>query len=173
MVAGGGRGALVTQSSGVRAEAWVWLGGGTPRWIYNAEYRPPLTPQEKRAAASSTRSQMVAEAIAVGGQRAADFHAGMVDGVHDLELVEPIKQLKRDGRLREALDLCYRAIEGAEGDSKGREPAPWCTEQAAIIHRKLGEKDKEIAALRRWLDRTPPERRPGGRIAERLAKLHG
>jgi len=54
VVAGGGRGALVTQSSGVRAEAWVWLGGGTPRWIYNAEYRPPLTPQEKRATAPSS-----------------------------------------------------------------------------------------------------------------------
>jgi hypothetical protein len=88
-----------------------------------------------------------------------------------LELVEPIKQLKREGRLQEALVVCYKAIKAAESDRGGREPAPWYTEQAAIVHRKLGQKDEEIAVLNRWLDSTPKSRRAGSRIAERLAKL--
>ncbi|MEW1950820.1 hypothetical protein AB0280_16405 [Pseudarthrobacter sp902506025] len=114
---------------------------------------------------------MVREALQEGGARAQQFRRGMVDGVHYLELVEPIKQLKRDGRLNEALVLCYKAIEAAERDRDGREPAPWYTEQAAIVHRKLGQKAEEIAVLSRWLDSTPKSRRAGSRIAERLAKL--
>jgi hypothetical protein len=48
---------------------------------------------------------MVQEALAGGGARAAQFKRDMVDGVHYLELVEPIKRLKRDGRLDEAFVL--------------------------------------------------------------------
>ncbi|MHC6220495.1 hypothetical protein [Arthrobacter sp. MMS24-S77] len=95
----------------------------------------------------------------------------MVDGVHYLELVEPIKQLKREGRFEEALVLCYKAIEAAEGNAGGREPAPWYTEQAAIVHRKLGQKNEELAVLKRWLARSPKAHRAGSSIAERLAKL--
>lgn len=98
---------------------------------------------------------------------------GMVDGVHYLELVEPIKQLKRDGRPEEALVLCYKAIEAAEHGRDGREPAPAYTGHAAIIRRKLGQKDEEIAVLKRWLAVCPADRRDGSRIAERLAKLVG
>lgn len=61
---------------------------------------------------------MVREALAGGGTRAQHFKAGMVRGKHYLELVEPIKQLKRERRLQEALELCYRAIEGAEKDTE-------------------------------------------------------
>lgn len=97
----------------------------------------------------------------------------MVDGVHYLELVEPIKQLKREDRLEEALVLCYKAIEAAEGAAGMREPAPWYTEQAAIVHRKLRQRDEEIAVLKRWLAKCPKFRRGGSRIADRLAKLEG
>jgi hypothetical protein len=45
--------------------------------------------------------------------------------------------------------------------------------QAAIIHRKLGERDKEEAVLRRWLAACPPERREGSSIQQRLDKLGG
>ncbi|SDL53506.1 hypothetical protein [Arthrobacter sp. ok362] len=113
---------------------------------------------------------MVQDALASGGSRAAQFKRGMVDGVHYLELVEPIKQLKREGQFDEALVLCYKA-EAAEGDAGGREPAPWYTEQAAIVHRKLSQKDEEIAVLKGWLAKCPKAHRSGSRIAERLAKL--
>jgi hypothetical protein len=69
--------------------------------------------------------------------------------------------------------LCYKAIEAAERAREGREPAPWYTEQAAIVHRKLGQREEEVAVLNRWLDSTPKSRRAGSRIAERLAKLEG
>ena len=114
---------------------------------------------------------MVQEALAGGGTRAIQFKRGLVDSVHYLELVEPIKQLKRDGRLDEALVLCYKAIEAAEKDAGGREPAPWYTEQAAIVHRKLSQKDEEIVVLKRWLAKCPKAHRSGSRIAERLTKL--
>jgi hypothetical protein len=156
---------------GLRGEVWVWLGDGSPRWFYSATDRPPMSSQAKSAALQSGRSAMVAEAPAEGGDRADSFRAGMVDGVHYLELVEPIKQLKREGRLQDALVLCYKAIEGAEGGRDGREPAPAYTEHAAIIHRKLGQRDEEIAVLKRWLRLCPAGQRDGSRIGQRLAKL--
>jgi hypothetical protein len=97
----------------------------------------------------------------------------MVNGVHYLQLIEPIKQLKREERLDEALTLCYAAIDGAEAGREGREPAPWYTEQAAIIHRKLGQKDQEVAVLERWLRACPADRRENSGIAQRLDKLRG
>jgi tetratricopeptide (TPR) repeat protein len=90
-----------------------------------------------------------------------------------LTLVEPIKELKREGQLDQALELCYRAIDSAERDRNGREPAPWYTEQAAIIHRKQGDREKEIAVLQRWMAACPPERRAGSTIETRLKKILG
>lgn len=153
------------------AKAYVWLGDGEPEWQFTAQNPPALTSAERINSSHSEKTAMVREALQGGGERAQQFRRGMVDGVHYLELVEPIKQLKREDRLEEALNLCYKAIEAAEGDAGGREPAPWYTEQAAIVHRKLGQRPDEIAVLKRWLVRCPKSRRAGSRISERLAKL--
>jgi hypothetical protein len=157
---------------GLRAEAWAWLAEGPAQWQWSEVDRPPLSSGAKVAAHQQGIDRMVADALASGGARAESFERGMVAGVHYLQLVEPIKQLKREGRLEEALTLCYAAIEGAEANREGREPAPWYTEQAAVIHRKLGQRDEEIAVLQRWLAACPPERRDGSRITERLSKLN-
>lgn len=157
---------------GLRAEAWAWLADGPARWQWSETNRPPLSSGAKVAAHQQGIDQMVADALAGGGPRGESFKQGMVNGIHYLQLVEPIKQLKRDGRLEDALVLCYAAIEGAEANREGREPAPWYTEQAAIIHRKLSQRDEEIAVLQRWLAACPPERRDGSRIKERLSKLN-
>jgi hypothetical protein len=161
----------VLREAKLKAKAFVWLGDGQPKWDHTEDNPPRLTTAERANEAHREMSSMVQEAMAGGGARAAQFKRGMVDGVHYLELVEPIKQLKRDGRLDEALVLCYKAITAAEGDAGGREPAPWYTEQAAIVHRKLAQKDEEIAVLKRWLAKCPKAHRNGSRIAERLAKL--
>lgn len=158
---------------GLRAEAWAWLGRGPAKWQYSETERPPMSSSAKAAAHQTSIDQMVTDALAGGGDRAESFHRGLVGGVHYLQLVEPIKQLKRDGRLDDALVLCYAAIEGAEGARNGLEPAPFYTEQAAIIHRKLGQRDKEAAVLRRWLAYCPPDRRKGSSIKERLDRLTG
>ncbi len=158
---------------GLRAEAWAWLPDTAPEWEWSRTNRPPLQSRAKAAAHQATIDRMVADALAGGGARGASFAEGMVNGVHYLQLVEPIKQLKREDRLGDALVLCTAAIQGAEAAREGREPAPWYTEQAAIIYRKLGRREDEIAVLRRWLAVCPPERRTGSRIGERLDKLIG
>ncbi len=158
---------------GPRAEAWGWLGSGSPEWQYSEASPPPLTASEKRLANQAVTNQMVEHALQAGGDRGRQVQGGMVDGIHFLQAVEPIKQLKRERRLDEALSLCYLAIEGAEKARDGREPAPWYTEQAAIIHRKLGQHAEEIEVLRRWMSVTPDRYRDGSGIAERLRKLEG
>jgi hypothetical protein len=161
----------VLREAKLRAKAFVWLGDGQPEWDYTEDNPPGLTTAERANETHREMSGMVQEALAGGGARATQFKRGMVDGVHYLELVEPIKQLKRDGRLEEALVLCYKAITAAEGDAGGREPAPWYTEQAAIVHRKLSQKDEEVAVLKRWLAKCPKAHRDVSQIAQRLAKL--
>ncbi len=108
----------------LRAKAYVWLGAGEPEWTHPRDNPPALLSRERINDSHTQKTIMVREALEKGGERAQQFRRGMVDGVHYLELVEPIKQLKREGRLAEALVLCYKAIEAAEGDRGGREPAP-------------------------------------------------
>jgi hypothetical protein len=150
---------------------WVAVVRGPAAWPHTAANPPAVTLEDRRNEQAARASRMVDQALAQGGDRAEQFKKGMVGRLHYLETVEPIKQFKREGRLAEALALCYGAIDAAENAREGREPAPWYTEQAAIIHRRLGEHDKEESVLRRWLDACPPERRDGSRIKLRLDKL--
>lgn len=161
------------QDGRARAAAWVWLEGSTPRWQFSADQWPPITRTETRVDDHLGRREMVSDALANGGARAETFRAGMVEGIHSLELVEPIKQLKREGRLKEALELCYVAIAGAEGQHAhdSLTPPPAYTEHAAIILRKLRRHDEERTVLRRYLALLPEELRASSRIGERLAKL--
>ena len=155
----------------VRVEAFVWLGDDHPQWQYSTENPPAMSSEQKRMKAQSSSSAMVHDALAQGGVRAEQFKAGIVNGVHYVELIEPIKQLKREGKLEEALVLSYAAIEGAENGRDGREPAPWYTEQAAIIHRKLGQRAQEVAVLVRWLQFVSADERNQTYLGERLSKI--
>ena len=155
----------------VRVEAFAWLGDDHPQWQYSTENPPAMSSEQKRMKAQASSSSMVHDALAQGGVRAEQFKAGMVNGVHYLELIEPIKQLKREGKLEEALVLSYAAIEGAENGRDGREPAPWYTEQAAIIHRKLGQRAQEVAVLVRWLQFVSADERNQTYLGERLSKI--
>ncbi|MFF7291639.1 hypothetical protein ACFY9N_03810 [Microbacterium sp. NPDC008134] len=157
---------------GLRIEAWAWLGTNSAKWQWSEKNRPPMSPTAKNVAQHRGRDQMVKEALAGGGTRAAEFKAGMVDGLHYLQTVEPIKQFKREGRLDEALELCYQAIQGAENAARREKtsPPPFYTEQAAIIHRKLKQRDEEIAVLQRYVDACPPKYKDSG-IKARLDKL--
>lgn len=77
-----------------------------------------------------------------------------VRGRHFGAWSEPIKQLKRDNRLDEALELLLEVIdvvERPENCSRGC-PAPGWTEQAAIVYRKQKDHASEVAILQRWLD---------------------
>lgn len=155
----------------LRAKAYVWMGEGTPEWVHDRQNPAALTARERVLETARGHSDLVKEALAAGGSRAAQFQNAMLGGVHYLQLIEPIKQLKREGRLKEALHWCYIAIESAEKDRQGGTPAPAYTWETAIIHRKLGERDQEVAVLKRWLEFCPPRSRADTKIGMRLVKL--
>jgi hypothetical protein len=158
----------------LRVIGWVAATQGRVAWQYGPGKRQPVTVEQKTAARVTATTRMVDDALTGWDTaRALHFENGMVGGYHFLETAEPIKKLKREGRLEEALALCYGAIEGAEQSREGGEPAPWYTMQAAVIHRKRGERDAEIAVLQRWLDLCPKKFRKGSAAQERLDKLLG
>lgn len=77
---------------------------------------------------------------------------GSVRGRHFTERAPEIRQLKREGRLEEALALCYECIDAVERAAMVDRfrMACWYTEQAAIVHRKLGQVVEEIIVLQRY-----------------------
>lgn len=160
-----------TDRGQLRVLGWVAHGTGPVAWPHTSQNPPAVTIAEQRAERAAATTDMVDDGLtSEDPERAAQFRRGMAGRYHYLETLEPIQQLMRDGRLQEALDLCYGAIDAAEQDRNGREPAPWYTEQAAIIHRKRGERDREVALLQRWLSLCPPERRADTKIGQRLDK---
>jgi len=155
----------------LQAKAFVWMHDGRPQWPYGRANPPALTSRERVLERAKWQSDVVERALAEGGARAAQFQEAMVDGVHFLQLSEPIKQLKREGRLHEALKWCYVAMESAEKGCRGDVPAPGYTWDAAIILRKLGDREQEIAVLQRWLEFIDPQSRSSTKIGERLSVL--
>ena len=82
---------------------------------------------------------------------------------------EIVKDHKRSGRYDEALDILDGCIRVEEAHSGG--VAPWYYEQTAIIHRKRGDRNAEIAVLQRF---AAQQHSPGAKppkLLERLAKL--
>ncbi|MEU4157887.1 hypothetical protein [Actinoplanes sp. NPDC026670] len=76
---------------------------------------------------------------------------GVVRGRHHTEWADRIRGLKRGGRFEAALELLYECIEAAEQDRGDREPEPWYTYEAAVIHRERREHQLEVAVLQRWV----------------------
>ncbi|WP_243384123.1 tetratricopeptide repeat protein [Geothrix alkalitolerans] len=81
--------------------------------------------------------------------------AGSVNGVHYTGTVETIKQLKREGRHSEAIQLLLQSVEATESESRfagdGWGVAPWYYEQLAIIYRKEKRYEDEISILERYM----------------------
>lgn len=101
----------------------------------------------------------------------AKHRAGRVRGQHFTQWPDTIRQMKRDGHREEALKLLIECIDAAERDHSGRAPAPWYTEQAAIVFRQMGRLDAEVAILERWVSACPKQFRSStNKIEERLAK---
>lgn len=158
-----------------KTRAFVWLGNTKPEWTYTASnpMPPSQPPMEPRHSPPSVAHLLTPEASLTRA-----IARGKVTGYGPQELIEPIRELKRQKRYREALVLIYTAIEQEEEDSvraDGFAPAPWFTEQAAIVHRKLKEQAEEVSVLRRFLDRVPADRRSraGRELAVRLARIEG
>lgn len=97
--------------------------------------------------------------------RAAHPHT-LVRGKHYTEWVEPVKQLKREKRFEEALAILWECQQATIRED-GPHPASWYFEQAAIIHRRLGQFDLEVAAIEFYLRES---REPSSKMIERLEK---
>jgi DNA polymerase III subunit epsilon len=98
---------------------------------------------------------------------------GYVDGKPQYEHAETVKQLKREKRYAEALVLLDRIMTSTEQESavQGYGVAPWCYEEAALIHRKNGDRENEIAVLERFaLQQHAPGVKPA-KLLERLKSL--
>ena len=109
-----------------------------------------------------------------------DFHfreseireAGSVDGEHFTSYVEQIKQLKREKRHQEAIELLLKIINATESESKvgGLGVAPGYYEDLAIIYRKEKRFSDEVAILERYEAQPKAHGALPRVLAERLVK---
>lgn len=80
--------------------------------------------------------------------------AGTVRGRHYTEHVETVKQLRREGSVEEAEQLLLELVDATEAESRSNGPdwgvAPWYYEQLAILYRKQGSAENEVAILERY-----------------------
>jgi hypothetical protein len=96
-----------------------------------------------------------------------------IDAEKDLgRLKAKVGDLKRVGDLDGAIALAMKMVDAAEQAAviANRAPRAWVTLDAAIILRKLKDKQGEIAVLERYLQHCPPSQ-ADAKITERLDKL--
>lgn len=92
-----------------------------------------------------------------------------------LDVIEPVKRLKRQGRLEEAEKLLLSAVDAVEAEARERGGgwgvAPWYYEQLAIVYRKQGRREDELAILERYGHQPKAPGVKPGRLADRLKEL--
>jgi hypothetical protein len=106
--------------------------------------------------------------------RALAERASQVRGRHYIQWVSTLDELREQGDDEQALPLLLEIIEAAEraAQIQSLEPPPGYTERAAVIYRRQGNLEAEVAILRRYLDACPPGRGGlGTRIGQRLRRL--
>ena len=170
-------------AKGLRVESWVRSSASAGEWEYTPEHRPPMRAQQQRLARQNLAMlHPETQAPRTAEQRATPGAGCTTSGLHYLELVEPINQLKRDGHLEAALDMALAAVHAAEEDKTYLEanggvvnPPPAYTRQAAIILRKLKRTEEEIALLQRYITYCSPEflqrNKASRELEQRLEKL--
>ena len=92
---------------------------------------------------------------------------GYVDGLHFTEHIAAIKTLRRTGRDDEAAALLLKCVNATEAEDAIEKwgVAPGYYEQLAIIYRKAGQLDDEVAIL----DRYAQQRKAPGALPAKLA----
>lgn len=124
-----------------------------------------------RGAKPSNAEEFVAEFSA---EQSRLKEAGSVEGVHYTDYVERLKQLKRERRHSEAIDLLLKLVDATESEARaagrGWGVAPWYYEQLAIIYRKEKRFPDEVAILERYEAQPKAPGAGPGKLAERLKK---
>jgi tetratricopeptide (TPR) repeat protein len=82
--------------------------------------------------------------------------AGSINGKYYTEYIDLVRELKREKKHQEAIDLLLRLIDAVECEAKVNKShggdgfcAPWYYEQVAIIYRKEKRYSEEIAIVER------------------------
>jgi len=100
--------------------------------------------------------------------------AGLVEGAHYTDHVERVKQLKREKRHSEAIDLLLKLVDATEAEARaagrGWGAAPWYYEQLAIIYRKEKRFAEEVAILERYEVQPQASGAGPSKLGERLKK---
>lgn len=93
-------------------------------------------------------------------------------GRHYVDWVEPVKTLKRQGKINEAERILNACIEAAERESKltSYGVPPWYYEQLAIIYRKQDRLGEEVAILERFMRQKHGRGAKLDGMADRLVK---
>lgn len=89
---------------------------------------------------------------------------------HFTDATDTVKQLKREGRLEEAESLLLWCVGETEKESRYG-VAPWYYEQLAIIYRKQGRTEDEVAILERYASQKHAPGATPAKLADRLEKL--
>ena len=131
---------------------------------------PPPVEAEPQAVAAATvpRGRRTSiEDIQADAARAAEMEPW--------DALEVVKDLQRNGHLEEALALALKLVDRTEADPESQfyGVAPGYYERAAIIFRKLGQHDREVAILERFAARKHAPGVMPAVLLERLQKLKG
>lgn len=95
------------------------------------------------------------------------------DERHYIDTVETVKQLKREKKHYEAIELLLKAVNATENESKEFEGwglAPWYYEQLAIIYRKEKMYHKEVQILERYVNQKHTQATKELKLFERVDK---
>ena len=129
-------------------------------------------------AAKSKKPESPSQEVAkrFNDQQARIRQAGARDGSHYTDSVDRVKQLKREKRHKEAIELLLKLVDATESESKaagrGWGVAPWYYEQLAIIYRKEKRIADEVAILERYEAQPKAPGAGPSKLKERLAKAN-
>lgn len=103
-----------------------------------------------------------------------DSKAGYVNGYHFTDYVDTVKDLKRNKKYTEAIDLLLNLVNATERESEveGFGVAPYYYEELAVIYRKLSRYDDEVKILERYDNQRKAPGKSPDRLAERLIKAN-
>lgn len=95
---------------------------------------------------------------------------GEYQGKHFSAWPDTVKDLKRQGKTAEAVELLTHLVEATEAESHANNwgVAPWYYEQLAILHRAAGDHAAEIAILERF---EAQQHAPGSKPAKLAQRL--
>lgn len=126
---------------------------------------------QRDAARSAEKARKLADRQRKEAEKAARQRAGSVRGEYWQNLKPAIAELKRQGRLDEALAELQACVDAAEREAVAvsDKPHPWPTEQCAAVLRRMKNHQAELQVLERYVALTGADGLPDG-VVSKLAR---